>query len=165
MKMFNFGRSKEPETSDNERNEPVLEERPVMPFWEAVVPVFACGAGLFSDGYINNVIGSVNTVLKLQYGDVYTTSTASKYVADIAFAGTVVGQLLFGFLSDHWSRTNSLLISTIILIVFTALATGSYFQGEPVGMFTMLTIWRFFVGIGIGGQSFPMLMTNLADIC
>lgn len=26
-----------------------------MPFWHLAMPVFACGAGLFSDGYINNV--------------------------------------------------------------------------------------------------------------
>ena len=25
------------------------------PFWEAIWPVLACGAGLFSDGYVNNV--------------------------------------------------------------------------------------------------------------
>lgn len=29
----------------------------------SLLPVFACGAGLFSDGYVNNVIGSVGTVL------------------------------------------------------------------------------------------------------
>ncbi|OAQ58621.1 MFS phospholipid transporter [Pochonia chlamydosporia 170] len=121
-------------------------------FFQAALPVFACGAGLFSDGYINNVIGSVNTILKLQYKEVYTKSNAAKYVADIAFAGTVVGQLIFGFTSDHWSRTNSLVVSTLILIIFTALATGSYFKGEAVGMFNMLTAWRFFVGIGIGGE-------------
>ncbi|CAM1501567.1 Fc.00g035510.m01.CDS01 [Cosmosporella sp. VM-42] len=125
---------------------------PQKSFWQAALPVFACGAGLFSDGYINNVIGSVNTVLKVQYGDTYTKSNAFKYVADIAFAGTVLGQLLFGFLSDHWSRSNSLVVSTIILIVFTALASGSYYLGDSVGMFDILTAWRFFVGIGIGGE-------------
>ncbi|KAG5920346.1 hypothetical protein E4U42_006220 [Claviceps africana] len=125
---------------------------PRRSFFEAALPVFACGAGLFSDGYINNVIGSVNTVLKLQYGAVYKSSNAAKYVADIAFAGTVFGQLLFGFACDHWSRTNSLMASTVILIIFTALATGSYYNGEPVGMFNMLAAWRFFVGIGIGGE-------------
>ncbi|POR37718.1 Putative metabolite transport protein [Tolypocladium paradoxum] len=142
--MFNFGRrSQEPE-------EPAGLQR--KPFLQAALPVFACGAGLFSDGYINNVIGSVNTVLKLQYGDVYKTSQAAKYVADIAFAGTVVGQLVFGFTSDHWSRSNSLVTSTLILIVFTALAAGSYYKGDAVGMFNMLAAWRFFVGIGIGGE-------------
>ncbi|KAK7408064.1 glycerophosphoinositol permease [Neonectria punicea] len=120
--------------------------------FQTALPVFACGAGLFSDGYINNVIGSVNTTLKLQYGDVYANSNAFKYVSDIAFVGTVVGQLLFGFLADHWSRTNSLMVSTVILIIFTALATGSYYHGDSVGMFNILTAWRFFVGIGIGGE-------------
>lgn len=83
----------------------------------------------------------------------YKNSSAAKYVADIAFAGTVVGQLFFGFTCDHWSRTNSLMASTVILIVFTALATGSYYKGEAIGLFNMLVAWRFFVGIGIGGWS------------
>lgn len=100
------------------------------------------------------VIGSVNTLLKIQYGTVYTGSTASKYVADIAFAGTVVGQLVFGYLSDSWSRNNALLLSTIILIIFTALAAGSYYHGDTIGMFNILAAWRFFVGIGIGGLFF-----------
>ncbi|KAJ4158155.1 uncharacterized protein LMH87_008694 [Akanthomyces muscarius] len=119
---------------------------------ETMLPVFACGSGLFSDGYINNVIGSVNTILTRQYGPVYSESSAYQNVASIAFAGIVVGQLLFGFLSDHWSRANSLTLSTIILIVFTALATGSYWLGDAVGMFNILTAWRFFVGVGIGGE-------------
>jgi MFS family permease len=95
--------------------------------------------------------------LGLEYGDVYTTSTAKHYVGDIAFAGTVVGMLIFGYLSDRWSRTNSLLVSTIILILFTILATASYYHGDAVGMFNILTAWRFFVGIGIGGKwlSYP----------
>lgn len=179
-----------------------LDDIESKPFLQRAMPVFACGAGLFSDGYINNVsrrpltvvargyktrelerqdrvkvmgtnlarwrprlspvhtsadkippqvIGSVNTVLKLQYGAVYKNSRAAQHVADIAFAGTVIGQLVFGFTSDRWSRSNSLVLSTMILIVFTALTAGSYYRGEPVGMFNMLAAWRFFVGIGIGG--------------
>ncbi|KAI0408382.1 MFS general substrate transporter [Xylaria palmicola] len=122
------------------------------PFTEAIWPVLACGAGLFSDGYINNVIGSVITVLTYEYRTVYTESHAAKVVSAIAFAGTVVGQLVFGYTADRWSRTGSLLVSTVILIVFTALAAGSYYHGDPVGMFNILAAWRFFVGIGIGGE-------------
>ncbi|KAK3899351.1 major facilitator superfamily domain-containing protein [Staphylotrichum tortipilum] len=121
-------------------------------FWATLMPVVACGAGLFSDGYINNVIGSVVTILAIQYTDVWKTSNAKHYLGDIAFAGTVVGQLVFGYLSDKWSRMNSLLLSTVILLVFTALTAGSYYHGDAVGMFNMLTAWRFFVGIGIGGE-------------
>ncbi|KAJ3161768.1 hypothetical protein HDU86_006539 [Geranomyces michiganensis] len=122
------------------------------PLLERLLPVFACGAGLFSDGYINCVIGSVSTVLKRQYGSLYSDSPAVKNVSSVAFAGTVVGQLSFGLLADRWSRTSALLLSTVILVIFSSLATGSYYKGDPVGMFKMLTAWRFFVGIGIGGE-------------
>ena len=92
-------------------------------------------------------------MLGIQYGSLYRDSEAAKYVADIAFAGTVVGQLVFGYLSDGWSRSNSLVASTVILIVFTALAAASYYKGDAIGMFNMLAAWRFFVGIGIGGTT------------
>lgn len=122
-------------------------------FMQSILPVFACGSGLFSDGYVNNVIGSVSTVLSRQFGDVYTESTAISNVSSIAFAGTVVGQLFFGYLADRWSRVNTLLVSTIILIVFTALCAGSYWHGNTTsGTLSMLVAWRFFVGIGIGGE-------------
>jgi hypothetical protein len=81
--------------------------------WDRVRPVIACGAGLFSDGYLNGVIGSVTTMLSIIYGKEYTSSSYKSAVPSIAFAGTVVGHLFFGILSDHWSRRNTLLISTI----------------------------------------------------
>lgn len=87
------------------------------------------------------------------YPDAYKNSPASQNVSSIAFAGTVVGQLVFGYLSDHWSRKWSLLISTIILFLFAALSAGSYgYNGSTYGLFAALTAYRFFLGIGIGGE-------------
>ncbi|KIW38864.1 uncharacterized protein PV06_08692 [Exophiala oligosperma] len=121
--------------------------------WERSWPTIACGAGLFSDGYLNGVIGSVSTMLQLIYGDAYTSSSAKSAVPSIAFAGTVVGHLFFGVLSDHWSRRNSLLISTIILILFSILCAGSYGAGgSPQGLFAALSAYRFLIGLGIGGE-------------
>ncbi|KAL2019887.1 hypothetical protein VTK56DRAFT_9062 [Thermocarpiscus australiensis] len=137
-------------TRSHDASEPERKEK--QTFSRSILPVIACGAGLFSDGYINAVIGSVTTVLAIEYGDVWKSSNAKNYLSDIAFVGTVVGQLAFGYLSDKWSRTNSLLLSTVLLIVFTALSAGSYYHGDTVGMFNILTAWRFFVGIGIGGE-------------
>ena len=102
--------------TDHERDT-ALHESPLVEIpkgrWDRSWPTIACGAGLFSDGYLNGVIGSVSTMLQLIYGDEYTSSSARSAVPSIAFAGTVVGHLFFGVLSDHWSRCNSLLISTI----------------------------------------------------
>ncbi|KAI9780381.1 MAG: hypothetical protein M1835_004511 [Candelina submexicana] len=120
--------------------------------WERLWPVIACGAGLFSDGYLNNVIGSVNQILTKLYPTQYKGSAAARNVNSIAFAGTVVGQLLFGYFSDHYSRKWSLMASTVLLIVFAALAAGAYGGGTISGMLAALTAWRFFIGIGIGGE-------------
>ena len=61
--------------------------------------------------------------------------------------------IVFGYTSDKWSRSNSLLVSTILLIVFAALGSGAYGAGGSLqGMFAALTAYRFLVGIGIGGE-------------
>ncbi|EPQ67504.1 Bgt-2885 [Blumeria graminis f. sp. tritici] len=120
--------------------------------WDQIWTVMACGAGLFSDGYINNVIGSVSTILKTIYGETYTHSSAQKNVSAITFAGTVLGQLIFGYTSDKWSRKGSLQLSTFILILFAAMGAGSYGGGTASGLFAALTAYRFLVGIGIGGE-------------
>lgn len=87
------------------------------------------------------------------YGDRFNNSPQRKNVNAIAFVGTVVGQLAFGVLSDYWSRKWSLMISTIILIIFSALSAGAYGAGGSLsGMLAALTAYRFLVGIGIGGE-------------
>lgn len=48
--------------------------------WDRLWPVIACGAGLFSDGYLNGVIGSVNTMLAKIYPDQYKGSAAQANV-------------------------------------------------------------------------------------
>ncbi|MCJ1312540.1 hypothetical protein MMC25_006214 [Agyrium rufum] len=121
--------------------------------WERSWPTIACGAGLFSDGYLNGVGGALNTFLSTIYKKAYTNSPAQSNLPSITFAGTVVGQLFFGWLSDNYSRKQALLISTIILIFFAILGAGAYgAHGSTAGLFAALTAYRFFLGIGIGGE-------------
>ncbi|KAK5163918.1 glycerophosphoinositol permease [Saxophila tyrrhenica] len=104
-----------------------------------------------SDGYLQSVIGPVNTILSTLYPVKYAQSSAVSNVTSIAFAGTVLGQLVFGYTSDSWSRKWTLLVSTVILIVFAALGAGSYGAGGSVsGLLAALTAYRFLLGIGIG---------------
>ncbi|KAB8293954.1 hypothetical protein EYC80_009426 [Monilinia laxa] len=121
--------------------------------WERLWPAMACGSGLFSDGYINNVIGSVSTILGKIYGAVYTESAAVKNISAITFAGTVAGMIIFGYTSDKWGRANTLTLSTLILFVFAALGAGAYgYHGSAGGLFAALAAYRFLVGVGIGGE-------------
>lgn len=88
-------------------------------------------------------------MLSRLYPDAYTGSSAQANVASITFAGTVVGMLFFGYTSDHYSRKWSLFASTLIIILFAALATGSYGAGgSPSGLLAALVAYRFLLGIG-----------------
>lgn len=92
-------------------------------------------------------------MLSTIYGKAYTGSSAQRDISSITFAGTVLGQLIFGYTSDKWSRKNSLMVSTCILILFAALGAASYgYHGSTQGMFAALTAYRFLIGIGIGGE-------------
>lgn len=53
--MLNFRRKRSAESEASAQRQAVAVDAPRQPFRKAIVPVIACGAGLFSDGYINNV--------------------------------------------------------------------------------------------------------------
>jgi MFS family permease len=99
------------------------------------------------------MIGFVKSMLGKIYGTRFKESNGILLLNPMTFAGTALGMLLFGFTSDHWSRKGSLLASTVIIIVFAILQTASYGAGGTMeSMVLALTVYRFFLGIGIGGE-------------
>ena len=66
-----------------QRREPLANTE--KPFWQRIWPIIGCGAGLFSDGYLNGVIGSVSTILATVYPDQYKNSAAQSNVSSITF--------------------------------------------------------------------------------
>ncbi|TFK75122.1 MFS Git1p-related glycerophosphoinositol and glycerophosphocholine permease [Pluteus cervinus] len=116
--------------------------------------IFACGTALFSDGYANNIIGSVNTLLLRIYGaDAVGKHNYSTTLASLAFAGTIVGMVTFGYLSDKIGRKFGMMTATAIVVVFSALSAASVgAHGSLGGMLAMLSAMRFLLGIGIGAE-------------
>ncbi|KAK0223185.1 MFS Git1p-related glycerophosphoinositol and glycerophosphocholine permease [Armillaria fumosa] len=116
---------------------------------KSVALIFACGTALFSDGYANNIIGSVNTLLKRIYGS-QVNKHYSTLVSSLAFAGTVVGMLVFGYLSDRIGRKFGMMTATGIVALFSGLSAAS--SGAHHSVDGMLTAFRFLLGIGIGAE-------------
>ncbi|KAG2361276.1 major facilitator superfamily domain-containing protein [Suillus spraguei] len=118
--------------------------------------IFACGTALFSDGYSNNVIGSVNTILKRIYGTTGPGSISSTYsstISSVAFAGFVVGMLGFGYLSDKVGRKFGMMFASGIIALFSGLSAASSGANHSLnGMLAMLTACRFLLGIGLGAE-------------
>ncbi|KDQ57339.1 hypothetical protein JAAARDRAFT_292602 [Jaapia argillacea MUCL 33604] len=116
--------------------------------------IFACGTALFSDGYANNVIGSVNTLLKRVYGsDAITAHNYSTTLSSLAFAGTIVGMLTFGYLSDKVGRKFGMMTATGIVAFFSLLSAASSGAHHSLGgLLAMLSACRFLLGIGVGAE-------------
>lgn len=69
--------------------------------------------------------------------------------------GVIIGQLFFGILSDRLGRTRMFTIVLIISIVGTFGSALSASTMSGLNIFAILVMWRFIVGIGIGGD-FPL---------
>ncbi|KAG6917699.1 hypothetical protein DXG01_001469 [Tephrocybe rancida] len=65
--------------------------------------------------------------------------------------GTLFGQLLFGWLADVVGRKRMYGIELMIIIIAT-FAQAVSGGGRAVGIIGVLVIWRFLLGIGIGGD-------------
>jgi PHS family inorganic phosphate transporter-like MFS transporter len=65
--------------------------------------------------------------------------------------GTLVGQLLFGWLADVVGRKRMYGIELMIIIIacFAQALSG---QGHAVTIIGVLVVWRFIMGVGIGGD-------------
>ncbi|KAF8207091.1 MFS Git1p-related glycerophosphoinositol and glycerophosphocholine permease [Mycena galopus ATCC 62051] len=115
--------------------------------------IFACGTALFSDGYGNGVIGSVNTLLKRIYGTEAFPQNYSTNLNAIVFAGTIIGMLAFGWISDKVGRKFGMMASAGMVAFFSALSSASSGANHSVhGLLNMLIVCRFFLGIGIGAE-------------
>ncbi|TEB27007.1 MFS general substrate transporter [Coprinellus micaceus] len=105
-------------------------------------------------GYANGVIGSVNTrglhvssipsrnhvdfaktkVLTRIYGpEALSKHAYSRTLSSLAFAGTVVGMLLFGYLSDKIGRKFGMMTATAIVVVFSGLSAASSGANGSIG--------------------------------
>ncbi|EPQ52931.1 MFS Git1p-like glycerophosphoinositol and glycerophosphocholine permease [Gloeophyllum trabeum ATCC 11539] len=112
------------------------------------------GTALFSDGYANGVIGSVNTILTRIYGKAaMTKNNYSTTLSSLAFAGTIVGMVSFGYLADKVGRKFGMMFASGIVAVFSGLSAASHgANGSLGGMLAMLSACRFLLGIGIGAE-------------
>ncbi|GAA5856488.1 hypothetical protein JCM5353_002088 [Sporobolomyces roseus] len=121
--------------------------------WSSISVVFACGTALFMDGYLNGIVGEINTILRRLYPNEYADTNYSTLFSSMGFVGTVVGMLAWGYLVDRFGRKAGMFSASAIIIVFTALSAGAYgANGSVKGMLQALIAYRCLSGVGIGGE-------------
>ncbi|KAF9063077.1 major facilitator superfamily domain-containing protein [Rhodocollybia butyracea] len=147
-----------------------MSDQPLRSRLSGVSLIFACGTALFSDGYANGVISEVNTLLKRIYGDEVDAHNYLTVVSSVLFAGTVVGMIVFGYLSDKMGRKFGMMTATAIVAFFSLLSAASegahHSVGGTLAMFECFAgrvssrtrlralsfYHRFLLGIGVGAE-------------
>ncbi|KAJ7599450.1 phosphate transporter [Mycena floridula] len=122
--------------------------------WFHVKVCVVAGVGFFTDAYDIFAINIASTMLAY----VYSAGHASKLNAHqdlgikvAAPVGTLCGQLLFGWLADVVGRKRMYGLELIIIIVAT-FAQAISGDGFAVHIIGTLVVWRFLMGVGIGGD-------------
>ncbi|KAF3055632.1 Repressible high-affinity phosphate permease [Daldinia childiae] len=138
----------------NERRRLALAEIDKAPFgWYHVRACIVAGIGFFTDSYDIFAVSLLNTMLGIvYYPELGKLPNSSDNAIKLSTsAGTVVGQLVFGWLADHVGRKRMYGLELIIIIFATlgqALSSGS----PSVNIVGLIIFWRVILGVGIGGD-------------
>ncbi len=135
--------------SDRERNRTVESDIPArmdrLPWsrWHTRI-IVALGTSWLLDGLEVTLVGSLSGVLESKSGlsltDTQVTAAATTYLA-----GAVLGALLFGYLTDRLGRKKLFLVT---LATYSVATVCTAFSFDLIAF----TIFRFFTGVGIGGE-------------
>jgi len=123
--------------------------------------ILVAGMGFFTDAYDLFVISLAIPILVALFEGGKINNTQIGLLASSALAGAAAGQLLFGWLGDRVGRRK---VYGITLSIMAVGAIGSALSGPFAGMstITVLTLWRFVLGVGVGGD-YPLSATIMSE--
>jgi len=120
--------------------------------WFHAKVCIVAGVGFFTDAYDIFAINIASTMLGYVYGKKQALNKQQDLGVKIATpVGTLVGQLLFGWLADIVGRKKMYGVELMIIIVAT-FAQALSANGHAVHIIGVLVVWRFIMGVGIGGD-------------
>ncbi|BGP16465.1 hypothetical protein JCM10213v2_004467 [Rhodosporidiobolus nylandii] len=132
--------------------------------WFHVKACCVAGVGFFTDAYdifaINLAAGMIGYVYGQDHGGALTANQdlGLKIATPV---GTFVGQLLFGWLADVVGRKKMYGLELMIIIIATV-GQAVAGHGPGVSILGVLIMWRFIMGVGIGGD-YPLSATITSE--
>lgn len=123
--------------------------------------VLMSGAGFLADAYDLFVINiAVDIMARCPYKQPLTMATIST-VKSMAVGGAIIGQILFGTLADIIGR-KQIFIATCYLVMLGCILSGLAVDSQVFGIYSQVALWRFLLGVGIGGE-YPLSAAITAE--
>ncbi|VVB07240.1 unnamed protein product [Arabis nemorensis] len=130
--------------------------------------VVISGMGFFTDSYDLFVISLITKLLgRIYYQKPGSSSPGSlpdgisAAVSGVAFAGTFLGQLFFGWLGDKLGRKKVYGL-TLLIMTFCSICSGLSLGTDAKSVMVTLCFFRFWLGFGIGGD-YPLSATIMSE--
>ncbi|KAJ2003802.1 hypothetical protein GGI04_001655 [Coemansia thaxteri] len=127
--------------------------------WFHVKACMVAGVGFFTDSYDIFAINLCSLIMGyVYYADAAgsakntTPTKIDMWIKGSTQLGCIVGQLLFGYLADRLGRKRMYGVELIIIIVCTIGGSFAGTTARGLSVYWVLFIWRFVLGIGIGGD-------------
>lgn len=118
------------------------------------------GLGLVADGYNIMAINLIRPNLEVEFGRL--TAAEDSAVSGASLAGAIVGQLAFGLIADRYGRRLVFVSTAMLICVFSGLSAVARPDFLGLSLYSWLIVFRFFVGMGIGGE-YPLSAASTAE--
>lgn len=124
---------------------------------------FISGIGFLADSYDIFIISlSVEILAHLYFSSSSLPPIYDNFLKASSLIGTFLGQIIFGYLGDKLGRKRIYGFELLVVIVATTLSAFCFDLSSHINLFTMLILFRFILGIGIGGD-YPLSATVASE--
>jgi MFS family permease len=151
--------SAQPDDSEksNGKNEPNDQHRKTG----SIITILGSALANLSDGYQQSLASSTNVVFSHVLGKEIYTSDRQTRISNSLLVGSVVGILIFGYVSDRLSRKGGMLVTSGLVVVGSLMSTLAFQVGDARHMLWFMTIARGAAGVGVGGRTgFSLAMSE-----
>ena len=117
----------------------------------SIITIVGSALANLSDGYQQNLASSTNVVFSHVLGKEIYTSDRQTRISNSLLVGSVIGILIFGYVSDRLSRKGGMLVTSGLVVVGSLMSALTFQVDDARHMLWFMTIARGTAGVGVGG--------------
>ena len=117
----------------------------------SIITVVGSALANLSDGYQQSLASSTNVVFSHVLGKEIYTSDRQTRISNSLLVGSVIGILIFGYVSDRLSRKGGMLVTSGLVVVGSLMSALAFEVDDARHMLWFMTIARGTAGVGVGG--------------